>query len=112
MGFESTSSAATPGIWTYVVGVRSGKNQYLFVNGYLTDMLTADTVSGAVGTMPRITANDVFIGRLPAINNQGQIWRHFTGVIDEVRISNVAYSVDWIKLCYMNQRSDDKLISF
>lgn len=112
MGFESTSSAATPGIWTYVVGVRSGKNQYLFVNGYLTDMLTADTVSGAVGTMPRITANDVFIGRLPAINNQGQVWRHFTGAIDEVRISNVAYSVDWIKLCYMNQRSDDKLISF
>ena len=112
MGFESTSSAATPGIWTYVVGVRSGKNQYLFVNGYLTDMLTADTVSGAVGTMPRITANDVFIGRLPAINNQGQVWRHFTGAIDEARISNVAYSVDWIKLCYMNQRSDDKLISF
>jgi hypothetical protein len=111
MGFESTSSAATPGIWTYVVGVRSGKNQYLFVNGYLTDMLTADSVSGAVGTMPRIIANDVFIGRLPAINNQGQVWRHFTGVIDEVRISNVAYSVDWIKLCYMNQRSDDKLVS-
>jgi hypothetical protein len=37
---------------------------------------------------------------------------HFIGAIDEVRICHVARSPDWIKLCYMNQRADDKLVLF
>jgi hypothetical protein len=60
----------------------------------------------------RITTNDVCIGRLPVINNQGQTWRYFTGAIEEVRISSFAQGADWVKLCYMNQRPDDKLVIF
>jgi hypothetical protein len=36
----------------------------------------------------------------------------FFGSIDEVRVSKVVRSVDWIKLCYMNQKLQDKLIRF
>jgi hypothetical protein len=36
----------------------------------------------------------------------------FDGMIDEVRISNIARSGDWIKLCYMNQKENDALITF
>ncbi len=36
----------------------------------------------------------------------------FGGKIDEVRISNVARSADWIKLCYQNQISAQKLVQF
>ena len=114
IGFESTasSSSASPGVWTYVVGVRSGKNQYFFVNGTLNGSFTEGAIAAGNATMPRITSDIVSIGRLPAINNPGQTWRHFTGTIDEVRISNIAQSADWIKLCYMNQRLDDRLVMY
>jgi hypothetical protein len=111
IGFESTASAASPGVWTHVEGVRSGPNQYFYVNGALCASLAADTMQPGNTTYSRITSNDVCIGRLPVINNPGQTWRYFTGAIEEVRISSVAHNADWIKLCYMNQRPDDKLVS-
>lgn len=37
---------------------------------------------------------------------------NFKGCIDEVRVSQVVKSADFIKLSYMNQRSDDKLLTF
>ncbi|MBN2037863.1 MAG: DUF2341 domain-containing protein [Chitinispirillaceae bacterium] len=32
------------------------------------------------------------------------------GMIDEVRVGSVPRTADWIKLCYMNQRTDDRLV--
>jgi len=37
---------------------------------------------------------------------------YFKGKIDEVRISSAPLSPDWIRLCFMNQRENDKLVSF
>jgi hypothetical protein len=34
------------------------------------------------------------------------------GSIDEVRIISAAQSPDRLRLCYMNQRPDDKLVNF
>lgn len=36
----------------------------------------------------------------------------FDGILDEIRIVNTQKSADWVKLCYMNQRVDDKLVVF
>ncbi len=36
----------------------------------------------------------------------------FKGYIDECTIAYTARSADWVKLCFMNQRSDDKLVRF
>ena len=112
IGFESTASAAASGAWTHVEGVRSGTDQYFYVNGSLCASIAADTMQPANTTYSRITSNDVCVGRLPVINSPGQTWRYFTGAIEEVRISNVARNADWVKLCYMNQRPDDKLVLF
>ncbi|MGB7567844.1 MAG: DUF2341 domain-containing protein [Chitinivibrionales bacterium] len=112
VGFESTASEAAAGVWTHVEGVRSGTNQYFYVNGSLCSSIAADTMQPGNTTYSRITSNDVCVGRLPVINNPGQTWRYFTGAIEEVRISNVAHNSDWVKLCYMNQRPDDKLVLF
>ena len=36
----------------------------------------------------------------------------FGGLLDEIRIANIQRSANWVKLCYMNQRVDDKLVVF
>jgi hypothetical protein len=37
---------------------------------------------------------------------------NFTGRIDEVRVSKTLLTADWIKLCYMNQKTGDVLVKF
>ena len=45
-------------------------------------------------------------------DNGGSYRQYWNGKIDEVRVEKVARSADWIKLCFMNQREDDKLVRF
>jgi hypothetical protein len=66
-------------------------------------------VVGAM-TNPRITTMDLQIGHCQDGGLEPD--RFFNGKIDEVRIANVALNAHWIKLCYMNQRADDKLLVF
>ena len=93
--------------WKYVVGECVGPRQYSFVDG----VLSADSVNFMeTSTRARSTASDVFIGKTPPGANN---WSYFfKGALDEARISNIALSADWINLCYMNQRADDKLVIF
>jgi hypothetical protein len=53
-------------------------------------------------------------GRNTVIGNHGNgsTGYGFSGAIDEVRISNVPRSADWLKLCSMNQRAGDRLVVF
>jgi hypothetical protein len=37
--------------------------------------------------------------------------RNFTGAIDEVCVANVPRTAAWIKLCYMNQKTDSRLVA-
>jgi hypothetical protein len=53
----------------------------------------------------------VTIGRTNGLGG-GNLPYFFKGMIDEIRISNVAYGPDWIKLCYMNQKAQDALVVF
>ena len=52
--------------------------------------------------------SDVYFGK----HGNGKPGFDFDGDIDEVRILSIACSEDWIKLSYMNQRQDDKLVKF
>ena len=100
--------------WVQLTGVRQGTTQYLYYNGELKGTnrryiqpLIPDSLT------TRSTADDFIIGRFLTeaefpINGPC----YFKGMIDEVRVSSTARSADWIKLCYMNQRSDDKLVQF
>jgi len=96
--------------WVYLVGVRSGALQQLYINGELA----LDTFGIMAGTLQRNTGDDFTIGKyvrsVTAPYAEG--YCAFSGKIDEVCVSSKARSADWIKLCYMNQRPDVKLVVF
>jgi hypothetical protein len=50
--------------------------------------------------------SDTYIG----IHGNGKTIFNFVGMIDEVRVNNVAVNSDWIKLCFMNQKQPDALV--
>lgn len=106
-----SNNTATRDQWVLLTGVRQGSQQYLYCNGVMVDS-TIDIWENGIAS--RNTTEDLIMGRfadaitIPA--NEG--FCYFKGGIDEVRILNAAKSPDWIKLCYMNQRSDDLLVEF
>ncbi|NLE00549.1 MAG: DUF2341 domain-containing protein [Fibrobacter sp.] len=108
--WQALNGSASSKQWVFLAGVREGNRQFLYCNGDLIDS-TIDKWPNAVS---RNTGNNLYIGRfatpvtIPA--NDGYCF--FKGGIDEVRIQSRSLHADWIKLCYMNQRSDDKLIVY
>jgi len=51
---------------------------------------------------------DTYIG----IHGNGKTTYNFVGQIDEVRVSGIAESPDWVKLCFMNQKVPDALVKW
>jgi Concanavalin A-like lectin/glucanases superfamily/Domain of unknown function (DUF2341) len=108
VGWEETTTPAATGAWTYVVGMRVGTMQYLYVNGSCVDSSIAlFPLKASDSLRQRDQTNNFTIGKLPDSPSY-----FFTGIIDEVRVSNKELSRDWIKLCYMNQKADNSLITF
>jgi hypothetical protein len=108
VGWEESTSPAASGAWTYVVGMRVGMKQYLYINGSCVDSSIILFPLKALDTLrQRDQTNNFTIGKLPDSPSY-----YFAGKIDEVRVSSGQLSGDWIRLCYMNQRSDDKLITY
>jgi hypothetical protein len=102
-GWQCIRSPATARKWTYLVGMRAGASEYLYVDGALADS-TIITVSDTAG---RNTSSNVYIGR----RSDSPFDRYWRGTIDDVCITNVARSADWIRLCYMNQKAGDQLVN-
>jgi hypothetical protein len=98
--------AAVAEKWTNVVGVRKGMLEYLYVDGVCVDsgitMLNRSVEN-------RYTGFDFMIGRVKSYLEASRAF-YFKGKIDEVQACNVVRNADWIALCYMNQRTDDKLV--
>jgi len=95
--------------WKFLFGMREGNTQFLYLDGVLVDANTSTGYPNAI----KDTSNDVTIGRyLNFVTESNQGFAFFNGAIDEVRISNVSRSADWIKLCYMNQKEPDALVKW
>jgi hypothetical protein len=107
--WQMTIATMAPKTWKYLTGVREASRQYLYLDGQLADStikLNSDTTS-------RKTSEDVSIGRHQNyVEYADEGYCYFDGKIDEVRISSVARSADWINLCFMNQKEEDKLVVF
>ncbi len=101
-GWQTVRSPATAQTWKYIVGVRDGTKEYLYVDG----VLASDSIALRDST-GRIETFDLCIGR--QADTSARFWN---GAIDEVNIANVARSTDWIKLSYMNQQAINKLVEF
>jgi hypothetical protein len=108
--WQTSNSAAVSKQWVLLVGVRQGNRQLLYCNGVLVDS-TIDVWQNAVS---RSTVNDLTIGAFakPVTVPMVEGYCYFKGEIDEVRIISSAQSPDWVRLCYMNQRPDDRLVVF
>ena len=102
-GWDETTWPGDLKKWTYIAGVRSGNKQFLYANGVCVDI----SVTLAASANPRVSGLNFLIGKVSA-----GAANYFNGTIDEVCVSNVVRSADWIRLCYMNQKSIDALVSF
>jgi len=86
--------------WHLVVGTFDGSVMRLYIDGVLE--------SSRPGSKPCLVNNlNLTIG-----NNQQRTSRFFAGMIDEVRVMNKTMNADWVKLCFMNQKSNDALVVF
>jgi Domain of unknown function (DUF2341)/Concanavalin A-like lectin/glucanases superfamily len=87
---------------TYSVDDVSRK-QMLYIDGTLVNKITDTAAIDYLG---------VGINTLIGKHGNGKNNYNFAGKIDEVRINKNVLSGDWIKLCYMNQKPQDQLITF
>jgi hypothetical protein len=103
---EMSRTPAQTGSWQLLTGIRDGLKQFLYVNGICVDssIITIATSSS------RNTDQPLEIGHCPDGGEDPD--RYFKGIIDEVRIAGIAYSPNWIKLCYLNQKEADKLLKW
>jgi len=110
VGWQITENPATARTWKYVVGVRNGTDQRIYVDGVLADSIPR-TIAG---TIARNTSEDFSIGAYLRFINYltPEGYCYFNGKIDEVRVSGRARSQGWIKLCYENQSAADALVQF
>jgi Concanavalin A-like lectin/glucanases superfamily/Domain of unknown function (DUF2341) len=106
--WEMSSAPATSKKWTFLTGVRSQAKQYLFVDGACVDTLSEIETNNNAN---RNTGFNVMFGRTDGVFEPDFPY-YFHGALDEIRVLNVAPSADWVKLCYMNQKSQDALVEF
>jgi hypothetical protein len=110
--WQACTTSATSRQWTLLTGVREGSRQLLYCNGVFVD---STPNSYRNDSYSRNTSNDLSIGKFLKANNIMNFedsYCFFKGCIDEVRILNAAQSPDWVRLCYMNQRAEDRLVAF
>jgi hypothetical protein len=89
----------TTGAWYYFVGTFDGAAVRLYANG------AEASVSNLISVNPRTNSKPVCFGASTG-------YSFVKGTMDEIRIEGTPRSADWIRLCYMNQRMDDKLAAF
>ena len=93
-----------PYTWYYITISYNGKTIQWFING--EPLGPAITFDHDFQSFVDIT--EIFVGR----HGKTSLKKVFDGILDEIRITNMQQSVGWIKLCYMNQRTDNKLVIF
>jgi hypothetical protein len=98
----AVSSTMTPNTWHHGAVSFGNKRWQLYIDGIPVDSDTM-SVHGIGGSLSAVIGGFV------------ECWETepgFDGAIDEVRFEKSARPGDWIRLCYMNQRIDNKLVSF
>jgi Concanavalin A-like lectin/glucanases superfamily/Domain of unknown function (DUF2341) len=104
--WQISRAAPAAGQWKFLVGVRDGVSQNLYVDGSLADSAIFLYPQAGVA---RYTANNFFMGKTPPFPAEHP--NYFKGRIDEARVQSDACSADWVRLCFMNQKEPDALIT-
>lgn len=109
-GWDLSVSKATCGKWVHLVGVRDSLSQKLYIDGECVDTLIDFTAE-----FSRYDQSDLIVGRFSqnmGLPNGNDGLCFFKGKIDEIQISNVARTAEWIKFTYLNQCENSKSITF
>ncbi|MHA2334888.1 MAG: DUF2341 domain-containing protein, partial [Candidatus Hodarchaeales archaeon] len=94
--FDFTSSSIPINTWTHIVFARAGDFADLYVNGLWVQQV--EVVGADILTVSCIGGTD-------------NLARMVDGMIDEVRVSNVVRSADWITTGYNNQYDPNNFLS-
>ena len=92
------NGAYKTGQWSYLIGTFGGNQVTLYVNG----VKQATTAYSSADTLSFANTNAWSIGKYTEDGTDQQWWN---GFIDEVRVSNMSLSPDWIATEYNNQSS-------
>lgn len=92
---SGVSTTISIGAWHHVVGTYDGSTVRLYVDGILAGTLSA---SNALGSDP------TSILRLGG-------WDGFSGLMDEIRISNVARAASWVTASYNGQKTGSTMLT-
>jgi YD repeat-containing protein len=90
------SKTAQTASWSHVAGTYDGNTLHLFENG-----VADSAIASTQGAISYGASRDLTIGS--NAKYQSSNVRGFTGTVDELRISSVARSADWIATEYNNQ---------
>lgn len=96
--YLSNTTPMAIGQWYHITATYDQANMRIYLNGAL------DGAMGQTGSINDFS-RPVTLGKY-----EHDAASNFNGTLDEVRISNTARSADWVKLSYMNQREDQKLV--
>lgn len=101
----STTSSFSAGAWYFATWGWNPDSNFLYINGALE--------SSTAYSRPVLGNGNDEIGRslYDSSNIAGGGPLYFNGTLDEFRIENTFRGAEWIKLCYMNQRANDKLVT-
>ncbi|MFX0081313.1 MAG: LamG-like jellyroll fold domain-containing protein [Candidatus Hodarchaeota archaeon] len=96
-----SSNAITVDTWIHFVGVldRSAGRAYIYKDGQLIDSDTS------------ITNGNINSARTLYLSEDWSTSYHFKGLFDEIRISNIAISSEWIETGYNNQYNPNSFYS-
>jgi len=96
----ATGGTFAQNTWTYLVAAYDGTNIYLYRNGASDVTPTARTI-----TAPLFNSGDMPIGGQSAADCADPFLGCWHGKLDEIKLSKVKRSNDWIKTNYNNQSS-------
>jgi MSHA biogenesis protein MshQ len=97
--YRAQGNNVTNGVWMHVVGVYDADNQQV--------RLYQDGVQVVAVPGPLSSASNTETVTIGASDNNEHNWN---GIIDEVRISDVARSAEWIQTSYTNQNDPESFI--
>jgi len=107
---KTGSTSLGTGTWTHFVSVLNGTqlgDLDHYINSVLEGISSSSGLTNTINT-DNIGGRDVNIGR----GYTGSAWEYFTGILDEIRISNTARSTDWISTEYNNQHDPSSFMNF
>ena len=105
----TSTATVTDGVWHHAVGVQddTAKTVTLYLDGVVVSTVTYTGSNQSYLGWWRIGAYRIYSAGWPSNNGSG----YFPGSVDEVRVSTIARSSDWIATEYKNESSPTTFVS-